>query len=101
MLELAILIISIGSVITNLYLVKKIGIDLHVQPPQIFVEVVEKPIASDVEPRPTQVPLVKDESQYAWKNGKVETEPVQVGWRPKNNPPPSSGPLQRPSGFVR
>lgn len=101
MLELAVVIVSIGSVLINYYLIKnfKVHVEItHNTEPKVFVKVLEKP----VQETPTQAPLTNnDESRHAWKNGKIETEPVKVGWRPANNPPPPPGPMERPSGFSR
>lgn len=102
MLELAILVLSIGSVVVNYYLTKnlKVHLDIHAPEPKVFVKVLDKTVKQE-ESKTVPVAPSNDESRHAWKNGKIETEPVKVGWRPANNPPPPPGPMERPSGFAR
>lgn len=100
MLELAVLVVSVSSVLVNYFLVRnlKINLEIVVPEPKVFVEIDQEPL---VEEPSTTINPINDDSRYAWKNGKVETEPVKVGWRPSNNPPPPPGPMERPAGFAR
>lgn len=90
------------SMTTNVYLVKKLAGSMKVEVtlPEQKVEVVLPPVNS--EPEPIVPPTVKKGTSHGpWVNR--SGIPLNETNRPPSHgsKPPTSGPLERPAGFVR
>ena len=108
-METVILLVSVASLSTNIYLALKIKkwfsrdfIELKVEPVINYtLEPAEEILDPVIEDQLLQVPskqIVDDESKYAWRNatGLPASGPPSVS---PSTPAPKSGPLERPYGF--